>query len=124
MLGEQNPNYKGVADISVLLRARANTTWRPLVFERDAYTCQRCGDDSGGNLRAHHVITFSALLDEALVGVDVSTVEARFTAIESLKLDAAINDLANGVTLCAPCHEHIHLGPQQRVVEWKDDEEV
>lgn len=57
--------------------------WRKAVFERDSYTCQHCGDNSGGNLNAHHLKDFANHL------------ELRF-------------DVANGLTLCEPCHEAVH----------------
>jgi hypothetical protein len=52
--------------------------WRRLVFERDAYTCLRCGD-VGGSLEAHHVKGWA------------ESPELRF-------------ELSNGRTLCVHCH--------------------
>jgi len=57
--------------------------WRIDVFERDDYTCQRCGDNKGGNLVAHHISGFS----------------------ENKKLRTDIN---NGITLCSVCHLEYH----------------
>ena len=57
--------------------------WRDSVFARDDYTCQHCGDNSGGNLNAHHIIPFSK--DESL----------RF-------------EVSNGITLCEKCHKKEH----------------
>lgn len=57
--------------------------WRDSVFERDNYTCQKCGDDSGGNLNAHHIKPFSEYE------------ETRF-------------DVDNGVTMCRSCHMDLH----------------
>lgn len=62
------------------------TDWRRAVFERDRYTCQKCGDAKGGNLRAHHVKPFA------------THPELRF-------------EVANGITLCHPCHELEHFKP-------------
>ncbi len=56
--------------------------WRKLVFERDDYTCQRCGK-RGGKLNAHHIERFR------------NCVERR-------------TDVSNGVTLCEDCHKLIH----------------
>ena len=53
--------------------------WRTLVFERDKYTCQHCGDNRGGNLNAHH--------------------KKPFATHPELRLD-----VDNGITLCEPCH--------------------
>lgn len=60
--------------------------WRNAVFARDSYKCRDCGDDRGGNLRAHH--------DKPIA----THPELAF-------------DVANGVTLCHPCHELRHFKP-------------
>lgn len=60
--------------------------WRDAVYDRDKYTCQHCGDSSGGNLQAHHVKAFA------------DYPELRF-------------NVDNGVTLCRDCHERVHLKP-------------
>lgn len=55
--------------------------WRKDIMRRDSFTCQICGDNSGGNLEVHHIkprILFPEL---------------------SLKRD-------NGITLCKDCHKH------------------
>lgn len=57
--------------------------WRTAVYERDDYTCQVCGKH-GAALEAHHIRNFAAHKDERL-------------------------DVANGVTMCAPCHKRFHL---------------
>ena len=61
-------------------------SWRDAVFERDKYTCQKCGDKTGGNLRAHHI--------------------KHFSTHPKLRLD-----VANGVTHCHECHELEHYKP-------------
>jgi len=55
--------------------------WRTSVFERDNYTCQRCGD-SGCILQAHHIESFAKHKSK------------RF-------------DINNGITVCRPCHAAI-----------------
>jgi len=56
--------------------------WRLMVFGRDNYTCQKCGD-RGVYLHAHHVLPFAQFP------------ESRF-------------DVSNGLTLCINCHKNIH----------------
>jgi len=59
--------------------------WRYEVYSRDRFTCQRCGDATGGNLHAHHILPF-----------------ATFVLVRFL--------LANGITLCDVCHKEVHRG--------------
>lgn len=57
--------------------------WRLMVFERDKYTCQCCGDNKGGNLVAHHLNGYHWDKDN------------RF-------------NVDNGITLCEDCHIAFH----------------
>ncbi|MEK4008329.1 homing endonuclease associated repeat-containing protein [Paenibacillus sp. FSL H3-0333] len=57
--------------------------WRKDVYIRDKYTCQCCGDTTGGNLNAHHLNGWDWCKNE------------RF-------------DLSNGITLCEMCHTDFH----------------
>lgn len=57
--------------------------WRRDVYERDGYTCQACGDATGGNLNAHHLDSWTAFPDKRMY-------------------------LDNGITLCEPCHKEFH----------------
>lgn len=59
------------------------TEWRNKVYERDSYTCVKCGDNKGGNLNAHHIESW------------FESPEKRF-------------ELDNGVTLCEDCHKDFH----------------
>lgn len=57
--------------------------WRLSVYKRDNYTCQCCGDNTGGNLVAHH-------LDSHDWAKELRT------------------DVNNGITLCKICHIDFH----------------
>lgn len=80
-----------VSSLYALVKASVNyREWRRLVFERDKYTCQGCGDKRGGNLEPHHVIPFRVLLEGYKNGL--------------VTLDR-LHDVSNGITLCHPCHK-------------------
>lgn len=86
--GSNNPNWKGGVTPENLI-ARNNAAfhkWRKEVFERDHYTCQRCGDKKGGNLHPHHIKKFS---DYKKIRYDIN----------------------NGITLCFGCHAKEHDVP-------------
>jgi len=57
--------------------------WRTSVYKRDNYTCQKCGDNSGGNLIAHHI--------------------EGHAKNKELRLE-----LSNGITLCKKHHDELH----------------
>lgn len=80
-IGELGANWQGgKTDINILIRGREEIKrWKILVFERDNYTCQLCGDKTGGNLHAHHIKRFS---DNSELRIDIN----------------------NGITLCDKCH--------------------
>lgn len=79
--GVGNPNYiDGRTPSNKKIRASQEyADWRTQVFERDNHTCRECGQ-IGGKLHADHIFPFS-LFDDG-----------RF-------------HLANGRTLCEPCHK-------------------
>lgn len=57
--------------------------WRNKVYEKDNFTCCKCGDDKGGNLIAHHMYNYSKYKELRTV-------------------------LGNGITLCTVCHKDFH----------------
>ena len=83
MRGENNPAWKGgVTDANRLARGSIeNDEFRRIVFARDNYTCQLCGDDKK-RIEANHIKLFS------------ENKELRF-------------EPRNGITLCKDCHQSI-----------------
>lgn len=84
--GENSPQYDPTIDEEVRERRRYGKNsyrWRNSVYERDGYTCQCCGDASGGNLNAHHLNSY-----------DWSEKDRSSTE--------------NGITLCEICHKEFH----------------
>lgn len=57
--------------------------WRKAVYERDNFTCVKCGDNRSGSFNAHHKDGYSWCI------------ERRY-------------DVSNGATLCVTCHRKFH----------------
>ena len=86
--GENNHNYNHLLTkeeriIGQELPRVCKRGWRSEVFRGDEFTCQFCGDSSGGNLEAHHIDGYSWCEDKRL-------------------------DVGNGITLCKQCHKEFH----------------
>ena len=79
--GKRSPNWQGgITPINLAIRnSKEYAIWRLSVFERDKFTCRGCGA-RGGDLHAHHVLSFSKFPNH------------RF-------------DINNGLTLCKDCHK-------------------
>jgi len=92
--GENNPFWKG--GITPLRRriyvSSEYKKWRKLVFERDNYTCQWCGQ-KGSYLEAHHLTAFNIVLQEN----SIDTIDQAMNC-------QALWDVDNGLTLCKKCH--------------------
>lgn len=69
--------------------------WRMSIFERDNWTCNKCGV-RGGNLQAHHIKQFSEIIKENNI-----------FSFESGLLCQHLWDINNGLTLCIDCHKKI-----------------
>jgi hypothetical protein len=71
--------------------------WRSDIFTRDKFTCQECGDNRGGNLEAHHIITLYKLIRK----YEITNYEQAINCEELWNIN-------NGKTLCKKCHILIH----------------
>ena len=82
--GENNPSWKGGVskEYQLARKTKEYFVWRVAVFERDDWTCQRCGV-RGGRLNPHHIKSFSEYR------------ELRYV-------------VENGVTYCEQCHYAKH----------------
>lgn len=83
--GKNGSNWQGgkTEESKIIRQSVEYRLWRESVFARDNWTCQKCGDNRGGNLNAHHIKNFAQFI------------ELR-TSIE------------NGITLCEDCHIKFH----------------
>jgi len=84
--GENNPQWNDSLSYEDRVRDRSlfeYREWRNKVYQRDNYTCKCCGDNTGGNLNAHHLDGWDKHHD------------VRF-------------DINNGIALCDICHLDFH----------------
>lgn len=84
-IGPLHPNWRH--DLTKEERESARSyygynEWREAVYERDNYTCQRCGK-RGGTINAHHIESYA----------------------NNKELRTVID---NGITLCKQCHDDFH----------------
>ena len=80
--GAKNPRWKGGLGFVNPRRTREYGEWRQKVWERDGFTCQKCGQ-VGKDLNAHHILSFSEYPEYMFI-VD------------------------NGITFCEKCHREFH----------------
>lgn len=98
-LGEQSHRYvDGRTPMKRIIRnMNMMQEWRKFVFERDNYTCRRCGQ-RGGKLTAHHVIPFAKIVRDENI-----------TSIIGAMRCGVLWDTSNGMTLCKVCHRIVHM---------------
>ena len=79
--GSNHPRWKGgtTTERSRMMSRYEYRQWRSAVFQRDNFTCQRCGVGGGCFVMAHHMKPWSEFPD------------LRY-------------DINNGITLCKACH--------------------
>jgi 5-methylcytosine-specific restriction endonuclease McrA len=111
VFGENNHNYKGIADITSITREYSKNVWRPKILRRDNFTCQQCGSSKGANLEAHHIKPLSKIIESFCKGKDLSTPSSRLIICSQLIKSEEVNDLSNGQTLCEKCHKIKHKKP-------------
>jgi len=97
--GEQLYNWKGgISPLNVKIRSCGDyNTWRKGVFQRDLYACQRCGIGGGSYVTAHHILSFSDIIQK--YGID--SLDEALECEELWSID-------NGITLCKDCHKKEH----------------
>ena len=100
--GEKASRWKGgLTSIAEVIRSsKKYNQWRQSVFIRDNFTCQECGDESGGNLEVHHCKKFfSELLEEVRKYLPL------LSLYDGAMIYTPLWDIDNGVTLCERCHD-------------------
>lgn len=109
--GINNNRYiDGRTSLYCLIRALEEyKIWRKSIFERDCYTCQECGDDTGHNLNAHHKKLFVNLFTEFLQEYNqFSPIEDKETLVRLAIKWQSFWNIDDGKTLCEDCHKKEH----------------
>lgn len=94
-IGDKSPHYKGgITPLSKIIRdLKKYDEWRLSVYQRDNFTCKKCGR-VGGRLNAHHKKPFAQILQD-------NNITNYYDAINCDELW----DVDNGITLCEhSCH--------------------
>jgi 5-methylcytosine-specific restriction endonuclease McrA len=95
----KNGSWKGgITKLNISIRnSNVYSLWRTKIFERDNYTCQNCGAKCKRGkpviLNAHHIYTFSNLLND----YKIKTLSQAFSCKQLWELSIA-------KTLCIRCH--------------------
>lgn len=94
--GEKSPVWQGGKTelLAGIRNLSKYSDWRSQVFVRDEFMCQECGDGSGGNLQADHIVPLSFLVEK----LGLKSVEDAHSRLELWNID-------NGKTLCVECHK-------------------
>lgn len=79
---------KSIRGLSKMLK------WRGIIYKRDDYTCQLCGE-KGGELNADH---YPISLAELITKYNINNTEEANRCVE-------LWDITNGRTLCLTCHK-------------------
>jgi hypothetical protein len=97
MAGNKHYNWNGGQDLIFTIRnCFEYRQWRSDIFTRDNFTCQDCGDNSGGNLNAHHKKRFIDIINQ----YNIKTIESALACNELWNIN-------NGITLCEKCHRKV-----------------
>lgn len=96
MRGENSPRWKGgTSELSKRIKNSFKyKKWREAIFQRDNWTCQKCGKRGGTILHPHHKRSFASILEEN----NIKTFE------DALSRQALWN-INDGITLCRNCHK-------------------
>lgn len=108
--GEKNWSWRGgITPLYEIIRnSFENKQWSKAILARDNYTCQKCGDDKGRNLEAHHKKSFACILKTFLKKYNqFSPMEDKETLARLAIKYQPFWNIDNGVTLCSGCHRKI-----------------
>ncbi len=92
-IGSKSHFWKGgTSKLAVLIRTNIMySKWREMVFLRDDYTCQECGNK--GYIEAHHIKPISIIIEEN-----------KLKSFQGILSCSALWEIGNGITFCKECH--------------------
>lgn len=110
IFGQNNPNYKGISDITILVRSWSKRNWRNQILKRDNYICRECGESNKNILEAHHIKNLSSIIKEKINSYNINSEYSNNRNIIYMKLinESEITSMENGITLCKYCHRKKH----------------
>ena len=112
----RKPKYKcqTFKDLVKYVRNNICIEWRKNIFKRDNFTCQKCNDDKGGNLQAHHIKRLEVILNEIIN----SNKNLNISELEDIVMkNEELLSLGNGITLCKKCHTNTHKGKRKDICQ-------
>lgn len=104
--GKKHWNWqKGKTDLLKRLRvSKEYKEWVSAVFNRDYWTCQKCGRH-GGTMHPHHIKPIARIFDNFLRHFNqLNTMENKEDLMKAARSYQPFWDISNGITLCPGCH--------------------
>lgn len=109
LYGENNPNYKGISDITKTLRAHYMSYQRGKIFAKYDKRCAHCG---GLAEEVHHIYPVFMIVNDAIsqCDLDLSVLENRLVLCNQVISDESniFNSEDNLIAVCKKCHNEIY----------------
>jgi 5-methylcytosine-specific restriction endonuclease McrA len=97
--GENHWNWKGGISSTERMDDIKWKNLRKLIYQRDNWTCQRCGKHCHNNIQCHHIIPYRVGKNYRFIYWNVS-----------------VDDESNLITLCKSCHGTVEREYQRKEV--------
>ena len=111
MIGEKHPNWKGgITPFNLLCREYFEVNIRPIISERDNYTCQKCGKEHC-RLHVHHIVPLNFITEQIISEhpeIDMSSSDGQTEMYQTVISDKRFTDPDNMITYCRECHIKEH----------------
>lgn len=110
---ENNPNYKGTADVFKVLRMYYGQYQRQKIFVRDNKVCQVCG---GVADNVHHIYPIYKMINDFEANhPDIDLTKNCYQVADMIiKEHPKFLDLENMIAVCEDCHKALHKEERER----------